>query len=342
MKGLRTVRVATRSSRLALAQTAWVVDRLRALWPGTAFEVVTFQTLGDRTQGEGTPLSRVGGKGLFTRELEEALRDGRVDLAVHSLKDLPSELPPGLALGCVPVREDPRDALITPDGRQLADLPAGTRVGTSSLRRTAQLARLRPDLELAPVRGNVDTRLRRLSEGRYGALVMAAAGLHRLGLADRITQYLDPRQCLPAAGQGALGIEVRAEDGAIRSLLAPLHDERTAAATRAERAFLARLTEELERAGAGAAGHGAPAGAPGQAPPLSGTCQVPVAAHAVWEGDELHLRGLVALPGGDSLVAAEARGPAEDAERLGRSVAERVLDGGGRAILLQAHGLAEG
>ncbi|BDG59224.1 hydroxymethylbilane synthase [Caldinitratiruptor microaerophilus] len=338
MSVLRTIRVATRGSRLALAQTEWVVARLREAHPGLDFQVVTLRTAGDRTQRAGIPLSRVGGKGLFTRELEEALLDGRVDLAVHSLKDLPSDLPSGLTLGCVPPREDPRDALLSPDGRGLRDLAPGTRVGTSSLRRTAQLRRLRPDLELAPVRGNVDTRLRKLATGQYGALVMAAAGLHRLGLRDRISAYLAPEECLPAAGQGALGIEVRDGDEAILALLRPLHDPVTAAAVRAERAFLARLTEELE--GRGPVPGDPAAGVPGQAPPLSGTCQVPVAAHAALDGDRLHLHGLVALPDGSRVVKAAGDGPADAPEQLGRAVAETVLRTGGRQMLRQAHGLA--
>ncbi|MFO7172204.1 MAG: hydroxymethylbilane synthase [Bacillota bacterium] len=358
----KTVRVATRGSLLALSQTRWVVARLEALHPGVRFAIEIYRTQGDRTQAAGIPLSQVGGKGLFTKELEEALLDGRADLAVHSLKDMPTELPPGLTLGCIPEREDPRDVVITRDGTPLAGLPPGAVVGTSSLRRLAQLRRLRPDLEYRPVRGNVDTRLRKLAEGQYDALVMAAAGLHRAGFAGRITEYLDPGVVLPAVGQGALALEIRAGDEEMARLLAPLHHLPTALAVRAERAFMARITREAQAvAGLEAAAPPAPGaaagrdeaappapgaapaagtagpGSPDRAPALAGSCQTPVAAHARLAGDLLHLRGLVALPDGSRLVAWEAEGAPEDPEGLGTRVAEQVLALGGREVLAQIH-----
>lgn len=328
----RPIRVATRGSRLALAQTQWVVARLQELHPDRTFEIQVFKTLGDRTQQAGTPLAEVGGKGLFTKELEDALLDGRADLAVHSLKDLPTDLPPGLTLGAVPEREEALDAVVTRDGRPLADLPPQSRVGTSSLRRGAQIRRWRPDLVCIPIRGNVETRLRKLAEGQCDALIMAAAGLRRLDLADRITHLLTPDICLPAAGQGAIGIEVRAGDGAVDALLAGLHHAATATAVRAERAFLRRVT---------AAAHVDPApgaaGAPGAAPPLSGSCQVPVAAHAQIQTGQVHLQGLVALPDGSATVAWAGEAPERQAEFLGVAVAEAVLARGGLELLLQVH-----
>ncbi|MCG0238080.1 MAG: hydroxymethylbilane synthase [Firmicutes bacterium] len=353
----KTVRVATRGSLLALSQTRWVVARLEALHPGVRFAIEIYRTQGDRTQAAGIPLSQVGGKGLFTKELEEALLDGRADLAVHSLKDMPTELPPGLTLGCIPEREDPRDVVIARDGTPLAELPPGAVVGTSSLRRLAQLRRLRPDLEYRPVRGNVDTRLRKLEEGQFDALVMAAAGLHRAGFAGRITEYLDPRVLLPAVGQGALALEIRAGDEEMARLLAPLHHLPTALAVRAERAFMARITREAQAVaglagaqplagpeearplapGAAAVAGSAGPGAPGRAPALAGSCQTPVAAHARLAGDRLHLRGLVALPDGSRIAAWEAEGAPEDPEGLGTRVAEQVLALGGREVLEQIH-----
>lgn len=333
---MNAVVVATRGSLLALTQTRWVVARLQALHPHVAFRLEVMRTAGDRSQAAGVPLSEAGGKGLFTRELEDALLDGRADLAVHSLKDMPTDLPDGLALGCVPEREDPRDALITADGRTLDELPAGARVGTSSLRRVAQLRHYRPDLTYVPLRGNVDTRLRKLEAGQCDALVMAAAGLHRAGFTTRIAQYLSPEVCLPAVGQGALAIEIRRDDERVAALVGALGHPETAVAVAAERSFLARITAAVAAAG-GAAGAG-PAGAPGQAPPLAGSCQTPVAAHATLRGSHLHLRGLVALPDGSRVVAWAGEGPAARADAIGTAVAEAVLAQGGAAILRQVHG----
>jgi len=303
------VRVATRGSLLALTQTGWVVDRLREANPDLTFDTLTFRTVGDTVLDRA--LSQIGDKGLFTKELEAALLDGRADLAVHSLKDLPSELPDGLVLGCVPEREDPRDVVITRDGAAFADLPAGARVGTSSLRRVAQLRAQRPDLAYVPIRGNVDTRLRKLSEGEVDALVMAAAGLHRAGFADRITEYLDPEYCLPAPGQGALGLEIRADDARIGQVVSRIHHVPTALEVMAERAVLARL---------------------------EGGCQVPIAAHAVFDGGFLWVEGLIASLDGSRVIRYEIEGDAGRARSLGTTVADWLLEHGGREILDAARG----
>ncbi|WP_374712084.1 hydroxymethylbilane synthase [Symbiobacterium terraclitae] len=306
---MNVIRVATRGSLLALTQTGWVVDRLREANPHLTFETHTFKTVGDMVLDRA--LSQIGDKGLFTKELEAALLDGRADLAVHSLKDLPSELPEGLVLGCVPEREDPRDVVITRDGTAFADLPAGAKVGTSSLRRVAQLRAQRPDLEYVPIRGNVDTRLRKLSEGQVDALVMAAAGLHRAGFADRITEYLDPEHCLPAPGQGALGIEIRADDARIGQVVSRIHHVPTALEVMAERAILARL---------------------------EGGCQVPIGAHAEFDGGLLRVEGLIASTDGSRVIRYAAEGDAGRARSLGVEVADWLLEHGGREILDAARG----
>jgi hydroxymethylbilane synthase len=282
------------------------VDELKRRNPGVAFELITFKTVGDKVLD--VALSQIGGKGLFTKELEEALLAGAADLAVHSLKDMPTEQPPGLTIACIPPREDPRDVVVTRDGTRFADLPPGTVVGTSSLRRLAQLRAHRPDLTFVPIRGNVDTRLRKLAEGQVGALIMAAAGLHRAGFGDRITEYLDPDYCVPAPGQGALAIEIRTGDPAMAALVGTLHHEPTAARVRAERAVLARL---------------------------EGGCQVPIGAHAVLEGDHLVLTGLIAAPDGARVIRYTAGGPAAEPEALGVRVAQWLLEHGGAEILNQ-------
>src|SRR4051794_37177468 len=277
--------IASRGSQLALWQAHWVQAQLAALGHDSRIEII--KTTGDKITD--VPLAKVGTKGLFTKEIEEALLDRRADLAVHSLKDLPTELPAGLVLAAVPPREDPRDAIV---GKRLADLPAGAKVGTSSLRRAAQLRKLRPDLVIESVRGNLDTRLRKLDEGQYDAIVLAAAGLRRLGWGDRIAETLGPDVMCSAVGQGALAIETR-ESGAGFDAVRALDDVETHAAVRAERGVLGSL---------------------------GGGCQVPIGAHARIEDGKLYLLGVVAAPDGSELIRAEADGPAADAEALGRAL----------------------
>jgi hydroxymethylbilane synthase len=293
------LRIATRGSALAVAQSGLVARAVeRAL--GVETELVRIRTEGDRLQ-QGS-LAALGGKGLFVKELEEALLDGRADFAVHSAKDLPARLAPGLDLAAFPERADPRDALV---GSRLDALRTGARVGTGSLRRAAQLRAARPDLELVPLRGNVDTRLRKLAEEGLDAVVLACAGLERLGLAVRIDERLDPARLLPAVGQGTLALEARA-GSALAADLAALDHGPTRAATRAERAFLERL---------------------------AGDCTVPLAAYARLEGGEVALAALLASAAGDRLVRAAERAPAAEAESAGRRAAEAILAQGGAALL---------
>lgn len=299
MPGLR---IGTRGSQLALWQAHHVRQLLERAGEKAELEVI--RTSGDRITD--VPLALVGGKGLFTKEIEEALLARRIDLAVHSLKDLPTQLPLGLVLGGVTRRDDPRDALTSRTGQRLAELPCGARVGTSSLRRQVQLKHLRGDLSIVPLRGNLDTRLRKLDAGHYDAIVVAAAGLKRLGWEPRVTQFFEPDEMIPAIGQGALAIEVRADDAAIRSVLATLHDAETATATSAERAFLRRL---------------------------GGGCQVPIAAHARIIGSELRLVGLVATPDGSTSVRGSLAGPSGQAEAIGTRLAEQLLAQGAAEIL---------
>lgn len=299
-----TLRIGTRASRLALWQAEWVQQQLEQLHPGLSVSLVPIITKGDKILD--VPLAKVGGKGLFVKELEEALYDGSVDLAVHSMKDVPSVLPPGLILPCIPPREDPRDALVTPDGRGFAQLPQGARIGTSALRRQAQLLHRRPDLTIVSLRGNVETRLRKMDEEQLDGIVLAAAGLKRLQLADRIAEYLDPELSLPAIGQGALGLECRQGDSRTLNLIAPLHHAETAVAVIAERAFLRRL---------------------------NGGCQVPLAAHAVVKGDRVDLIGLVAEVDGSRLLKDTLSAPLAEAEAAGRQLAESLLSQGADSIL---------
>jgi hydroxymethylbilane synthase len=295
--------IGTRASKLALAQTDMIRDALLAAHSDITVEVEHITTKGDVILDR--PLSAIGDKGLFITEIEDALRAGRIDLAVHSAKDLPSELPPDMAIAAFPRRADARDALVARGGLRLADLPVGARVGTSSLRRACQLRRLRPDVRIADLRGNVDTRLRKLHEGMYDAIVLAAAGLERLGLRREITELLDPHVMLPAVSQGTLAIEIRAGDAAVATLLAPLDDPEARASATAERAFLARI---------------------------GGGCQVPVAAYTQLNGDRLDLAGLLGARDG-RCVTGELSGPANQPAALGTALAERLLDEGGRALL---------
>ena len=302
---MTSVTIGTRDSALARAQTARVVELLEAAWPGLRAVVTPIVTTGDRTQESGEPLPEIGGKGLFTLELEEALRSRRIDLAVHSLKDLPTADAEGLRIGAVCEREDVRDCLVARDGASLHDLPAGAVVGTSSLRRTAQLRGLRHDLEIASVRGNVDTRVGKVREGELDAVVLAAAGVRRLWLEDAVTEWFDTETLVPAPGQGALAIQCRAEDeGAAHTLLLEIDDEAARATTTAERAFLAAL---------------------------DAGCTAPVGAHATVTGDGIHLRALVASVDGRDVVRVEGEGePEEVGARLAREAlaagAERILE----------------
>jgi hydroxymethylbilane synthase len=291
--------VATRKSALALAQCRAFLAELEAANPGLAIEELHVTTTGDRVQDRA--LSEVGGKGLFIKEIEEALLERRADFAVHSLKDVPAELAPSLVLACIPRREDPRDALVSASGRSFAELEPGSKIGTSSLRRRVQLLAWRPDLTIVPLRGNVDTRLKRCSEGVVDAVVLARAGLVRLGLADRTTELIDPSRCLPAIGQGALAIETRADDAEVAARLGALADEETTLAVSAERGVMLAV---------------------------EGSCQTPVAAYALRDGSELWLRALLAEPDGSRLRRAEQRHPwpatAAEAHRFGVELGARL------------------
>lgn len=285
-------------------QSEHVAAELGRLYPRCDVSILGITTRGDQIVDR--PLAQVGGKGLFVKELEAALEDGRADLAVHSAKDVPMRLPQGFCLAAVTAREDARDCLVSNVSASLEDLPSGSIVGTSSLRREAQLRERFPSLAVKPLRGNLDTRLAKLDRGECQALVLAAAGLKRLGLASRIRATLEPGQSLPAPGQGALVIECREDRAALRGRLALLDDSTTAACVLAERA--------LSRA-------------------LSGSCQLPLAAYAVANGPQIHLRGLVALPDGSKVVRAELNGPISEPEKLGEALAENLLSLGAAAIL---------
>ena len=302
--------IATRGSALALWQAEHVRARLTAAEPGLAVELLIIKTTGDLIVDR--PLSQVGGKGLFVKEIEQALIDRQADVAVHSMKDVPAELAPGLVMAAISQREDPRDALVSRAGETLAALPHGARVGTSSLRRVCQLRRERPDLDLVPLRGNVPTRMGKVDSGELDAVVLAAAGLRRLGHADRIAELLDPDSCVPAAGQGALGIETRAGDAELAALVRrAVHHDDTARCVAAERGFLAVL---------------------------GGGCQTPIAAHARLSGGELHLVALVGRPDGSEIIRGERRGPASDAERLGTELGVELLGRGAERILREVAG----
>ena len=300
-----TLRIATRKSHLALWQAEHVAALLRAAHPGLAVELVPLVTQGDRIQDRS--LAEIGGKGLFIKELEVAIEEHRADIAVHSMKDVPTQMPPGFTIGAVLTRADPRDALITRNGvSRIEDLPRGALIGTSSLRRQAQLCALRPDLKIEALRGNVDTRLRKLDQGDMAAIILACAGLIRLGLESRITGRLDPKQCLPAVTQGVIGIECRGNDARTLELLAALEDAATRVVMRAERAFSHHL---------------------------GGSCQSPIAAYAELNANQIELHGLVAEPDGSRLLRDSMNGAANDPEALGIRLAERVLAAGAGALL---------
>lgn len=298
------VRIGTRGSKLAIAQSDWVKAKIEAEHPRVAVELVKIKTTGDKILD--SPLSRIGGKGLFVKEIEDALLKGDVDLAVHSMKDLPAELPGELELSIFPKREDPRDAFLSTRFTSIQNLPHGATVGTSSLRRAAQLLHIRPDLRVSPLRGNVDTRIRKMESGDVEAVILAAAGLNRLGLSKRITALLAPEMFLPAIGQGILGVELRREDRTVSTLLGFLNDGDTEVAARAERAFLGRL---------------------------GGGCQVPVAAYAELKEGGLHLEGMVAELDGSVVLRRKSRGSSSRAEEMGRDLAEELLAAGADKIL---------
>jgi len=305
------LRIASRGSELALWQSRAVQSALLSADPSLSVEIRVVRTTGDVIQD--VPLAKIGDKGLFTKELDAALLAGEAELAVHSLKDVPTRLPEGLALAAVTAREDPRDVLILPPRAAggLASLPAGARVGTSSLRRRAQLRALRPELDVRDLRGNLNTRLAKLDRGEYDAIVLAAAGVLRLGWADRIAAYLDPPDWLPAVGQGALAVVARADRGDVIDRLRLLHDPRSAACTAAERALLRAL---------------------------EGGCQVPIGALGTMEGDRLVLHGLVAELDGARVIRAEETGPAGDAEAVGRRAADALLARGAGEVLAAIRG----
>jgi hydroxymethylbilane synthase len=299
-----SLRIATRKSPLALWQAQHVRERLREANPGLRVELVTMSTQGDQVLD--SPLAKIGGKGLFVKELEQGMLEGRADIAVHSMKDVPVELPHGLGIGAILEREDPQDAFVSNRFGSIDELPEGARLGTSSLRRQCQLRARRSDLQLSDLRGNVNTRLSRLDQGDYDAIVLACAGLKRLGMAARITRALTPEELLPAIGQGVIGIECRLDDETVRRLIEPLEHAPTRLRVQAERAFNAAL---------------------------AGGCQAPVAGFSLLEHDLLELRGLVGRPDGSKIVRGQISGPSQDAETLGRELAEELLSRGARPIL---------
>lgn len=298
------LKIGTRGSQLALFQANWVKDRLVQAHPDLRVTLIKIKTTGDKIQD--APLAKIGGKGLFVKEIEEALLKKRTDLAVHSIKDVPTEFPEGLHLSVITKREDPRDVLISKDGKPLKDLPKGAKIGTSSLRRQAQLLHFRSDFELIPLRGNLDTRLKKLKTMNLDAIVLALAGVKRLGFDEKITEIIPPEVSLPAIGQGALGIETRMADQEVESRIRLLNDRDSSIAINAERAFLKKL---------------------------EGGCQVPIAAFARIVGTTLHIDGLVGTIDGKRLIRHHVEGPIERAESLGVELAEILLGEGAKEIL---------
>lgn len=303
------IKIGTRGSLLATTQSTWVKKQIEAEHPGTTVDLVKIVTKGDKILD--VPLAKVGGKGLFVKEIEEALLRKDVDLAVHSMKDVPSELPAELHLGIIPPRENPHDAFISAKFPRFDALPQGATVGTSSLRRRAQIAALRSDLEIVDLRGNLDTRLRKLDEGKFQAIILAAAGLNRLGMSSRATGYFTSEEMLPAVGQGALGIELRRDDSELLAGLSFLNDDNTTVAVAAERAFLYRL---------------------------EGGCQVPIGAFAEVHEGQVKLTGLVASVDGKEVLKDSASGSNAEAQQVGTELANKLLDMGGREILAEVYG----
>ena len=298
----------TRGSDLARTQTEAVIAQLQAKYPELGVEVRVIRTKGDIMQD--VALAKIGGKGFFVKEIEEALLRGEIDLAVHSMKDMPVGFPAGLLIGAMPAREDPRDVLISKDRLKIEELPQRARLGTGSLRRRLQLARLLPDVVVVPLRGNIDTRIRKIEREALDGVILAAAGMRRMGRVQQVAQFIPVEVLLPAVGQGALGIEVRRDDDETRALIAFLDHPPTRAQVGAERAFLQRL---------------------------GGGCQLPVAAYAEWRGGELAMCALLGNPDGTYIIQEEQRAPTADGERLGREVAERILGRGGRQILAELY-----
>jgi hydroxymethylbilane synthase len=301
---IKTITIGTRGSPLALRQSNWVKETLSGFYPHLRIVMKEIRTTGDKILD--CPLSAIGGKGLFVKEIEEALLEKRIDIAVHSMKDMPGDLPGGLMIGAVPVREDPRDVLISRDRCLLKDIPDRKSIGTSSLRRKAQLLHQRPDLQIIPLRGNLDTRIKKIESEGLAGVVLAAAGIHRMGLQTKISQYLDLETCLPAVGQGALALEIREGDPWFKDLVRVIHDEVTALCTQAERAFLKGL---------------------------QGGCQVPIAGHARIEDGRLILQGLIAGLNGRELFKDQVEGPPADPINLGNRLADRLLLTGGKEVL---------
>ena len=304
---LKELRIGTRASQLALWQANWVKSELEKRYPDMTVTLTKIKTIGDKILD--VPLAQVGGKGLFVKEIEGAMLRGEIDIAVHSMKDVPTEFPEGLGLYCITEREDPRDAVIS-RGVKFSDLPQGARIGTSALRRQAQLLKVRPDLEMVIIRGNVETRISKLESENLDAVILAAAGLNRLGFADRASELLSPELSLPAIGQGALGIECNLSNEEVKETIAFFNHPDTAHAVRAERALLWRC---------------------------EGGCQVPIAAFGEVAGDQLTLTGFIASVDGKVSVKGNVTGPAEDCEKLGVKLAEQLLAEGGHAILAEVY-----
>jgi len=299
-----TLKIGTRGSGLALTQSNWVAARIREHFPRLTVELVVIKTTGDTMQN--ISLVKIGGKGVFVKEIEEALLSGNVDLAVHSMKDMPAELPEGLMIAVTPEREDPRDILISRDNRKIEDMPKGARIGTGSLRRGYQLLNLLPDIEIVPLRGNLDTRIRKIETDGLAGVILAASGIRRMGWTGRISQYIPVETMLPAVGQGVLGLETRFADRDTREIVAFLNHETTWLESRAERAFLKRL---------------------------GGGCQLPIAAYGKIQGSQLLVRGLVGGVDGRVMIRDEVAGSVAEGEMLGRTLAEKILARGGRKLL---------
>ncbi len=300
----KTIKIGTRGSKLALWQANWVKSALEDQHPAPTVELVIIKTKGDKILD--VPLAKVGGKGLFVKEIEDALLNRRVDLAVHSMKDMPAEIPEGLCIGAIPERENPQDVLISKSGYQLSELDAGALIGTSSLRRASQILHARPDLVIKPLRGNLDTRLKKLETENLDAVILAAAGVKRLGLEDRVTEYLNETIMLPAVGQGALCIEIRQNDPVIEPLVAALEHPQTRIVIMGERAFLNRL---------------------------EGGCQVPIAAHGKIENNTFTICGLVATLDGTTVIKDTLSGPADSSAQIGLDLAERLIAMGSQEII---------